>query len=298
MEEEFPEDILVVQHHYSDAFAIPWVGDRRSLYGVFGQPSVLFDGQNRIDGASSCLSATTNYRNAIEARLDETTSLSPVSINGQFLAGDTTLDGDATFTLIDPVALGSARAFILVIEDNVDYQGTTYHQISRAAHEEDVLLIDQDDQALVPFSIPVDPTWVLENLRVVAFLQKTSGDLEVHQTGLLQNASSVPLGEDPGFLTRIESVGPNPFYPQRGAGEATIRLQLSEQAAHAPVTLEIVDLQGRRVSRILDSQLVGGASSFAWDGRDAQGVPVEAGVFYVKLATGDGLRKSSVVVLQ
>ncbi len=296
MQDEFPEDILVVEHHHGDAFAIPWVADRRSLYGVFGQPSVLFDGQNRIDGASSCASATTNYRNAILSRLAETSSLSPVMIDGQFLAGATSLDGDATFTLVDPVTLESHRAFILVIEDNVLYQGTTYHQISRAAYEEDVLLIDQNDQAVVPFSIPTDASWVLENLRVVAFLQKNSGDLEVYQAALLQNASSVPLGDGPNLLTRIESVGPNPFHPQRGTGEATIRLQLSERAAQAPVSLEIVDLQGRRVNRILDSQLAAGDATFSWDGRDTQGVPVEAGVFFVKLATGDGLHRSRVIV--
>jgi hypothetical protein len=52
------------------------------------------------------------------------------------------------------------------------------------------------------------------------------------------------------------------------------------------VTLEVVDLQGRRVRTLLAGDRPAGRYSASWDGRDDAGGPAAAGVYFVRLAAG------------
>ncbi|MEK7315296.1 MAG: FlgD immunoglobulin-like domain containing protein [Candidatus Eisenbacteria bacterium] len=50
-------------------------------------------------------------------------------------------------------------------------------------------------------------------------------------------------------------------------------------------TVDVFDVQGRRVARVLSKSLVAGTASVVWDGRDNAGNEVAAGVYFVRVKT-------------
>jgi hypothetical protein len=73
---------------------------------------------------------------------------------------------------------------------------------------------------------------------------------------------------------------PNPFNPR-----TTVAFEL---AAPATVKLDVYDLSGRHVRTLVDGRTMpAGRHDAAWDGRDAAGRRVAAGVYFSHLRTGD-----------
>jgi hypothetical protein len=70
-------------------------------------------------------------------------------------------------------------------------------------------------------------------------------------------------------------VSPNPF-----GQETAVRFNLARER-HA--RLEVVDVTGRRVALLADRVLAAGPHTFPWDGRNAGGAPVAAGMYFVRL---------------
>jgi hypothetical protein len=83
----------------------------------------------------------------------------------------------------------------------------------------------------------------------------------------------------------VLAASPNPF-----RGDTLLRF--------APLAtrgvLEVHDVRGRRLTRV---DLPAGADRFAWDGADAGGRPTAAGIYFVRLLTGDSARTLRVVRL-
>jgi hypothetical protein len=94
----------------------------------------------------------------------------------------------------------------------------------------------------------------------------------------------VPYEEDPGFVRVIPSEfalsqnRPNPVSPT-----TTIRLSLPEAADYA---LSIHDVQGRVVRRF-EGSAQPGVVSILWDGRDQNGAPVSAGLYFYRVAADE-----------
>jgi len=99
-----------------------------------------------------------------------------------------------------------------------------------------------------------------------------------------------------GFASGVRGVGPNPFTLSGTAG-TTIRLRISDAAANQPARLDVVDLNGRLVRNLLDAPLAAGLHQQAWDGRDAAGQPVGAGIYYVRFSNAEGSNGARLVVL-
>lgn len=89
---------------------------------------------------------------------------------------------------------------------------------------------------------------------------------------------SVPQGTRAGMgFTR--SPGPNP-------SRAAVSFQFAVQKPGA-VAVEVFDAAGRRVAVVLDRSFDRGVHSASWDGHDAAGARVGAGVYYLRLRTPD-----------
>jgi hypothetical protein len=71
---------------------------------------------------------------------------------------------------------------------------------------------------------------------------------------------------------------PNPF-----GSATTVRFAVP---AEGPVNLEVFDVAGRRVARLVDRVLVAGSHAATWDGRDASGSRVASGVYLYRLTAG------------
>jgi hypothetical protein len=78
---------------------------------------------------------------------------------------------------------------------------------------------------------------------------------------------------------------PNPF---RDGTAIAFQLPQPERAR-----LEIFDVAGRKVATVLERELPAGAHRVVWDGRDAAGNEVSAGIYFYRLEAGvdEGLRK-------
>jgi predicted outer membrane repeat protein len=77
------------------------------------------------------------------------------------------------------------------------------------------------------------------------------------------------------------SVFPNPFH-----GLTQIELNVPD-ATH--VTVDIFDIQGRRVRRLLSRQLEAGQHQLAWDGTDAGGQALSSGLYLVRARIGEAV---------
>ena len=93
-----------------------------------------------------------------------------------------------------------------------------------------------------------------------------------------------PVAEDPAPVPALLlEAGPNPFEQSLG-----LRFALDRASG---VTLDVLDLGGRRVRRVMDGQLQApGAQNAAWDGRDEAGRVAPAGVYVLRLSAAGETR--------
>jgi hypothetical protein len=82
-------------------------------------------------------------------------------------------------------------------------------------------------------------------------------------------------------------------YPNPIRGGATIRYSVP---AGARVLIDVFDVQGRRVRRVLDCLETKGLHQAAWDGRSDRGRSLPTGVYFVRIAAGRETRSCQVVL--
>ena len=93
-----------------------------------------------------------------------------------------------------------------------------------------------------------------------------------------------------GYDTVLPPNVPNPFNP-----ETTIRFTL-EKAVH--VTLAIYDVNGKRVTTLIDDIREVGPHEARWDGTDATGSPVSSGVYFCLMRAGKTKLSRRMVLLK
>jgi hypothetical protein len=91
-------------------------------------------------------------------------------------------------------------------------------------------------------------------------------------------------------VTRIHGNYPNPFNPS-----TTIAFALE---AAGSVRLEVHDVSGRLVKRLVDGRMNAGPHSLRWDGTDTAGRPVATGVYVAKLDSGGQSDSRRLVLLK
>ena len=84
---------------------------------------------------------------------------------------------------------------------------------------------------------------------------------------------------------------PNPFNP-------ATTIPLTVPAGAAEVDLTIYNVLGQPVRRVWAGSLAAGEHRLAWDGQDAQGQPVAAGVYLYRLQVGDQTRIRKMVKIE
>jgi hypothetical protein len=99
---------------------------------------------------------------------------------------------------------------------------------------------------------------------------------------LAGTSAAVAVGDGPAPL-RVELAPalPNPFHD-----EATLRFTI-ERAG--PVRLDVYDVSGRHVRALVNEVREAGPHTARWSGRDDEGRPARAGVYFVRLASAGGV---------
>jgi hypothetical protein len=120
-------------------------------------------------------------------------------------------------------------------------------------------------------SLPLDPDGTVADLGPFFFPQGT-GAPEISDASIAMN------------------VAPNPF---RNATEISFTLHRT-----GPVLVEIVDVRGRRVSRLKEEALLPGTHRVAWNGRDDLGERVRSGMYFARIAFGGTVRSANLVLLE
>jgi hypothetical protein len=102
------------------------------------------------------------------------------------------------------------------------------------------------------------------------------------------------VGEEPGSAgrqRRLTAAVPNPFL-----GSTRIQYRL---AAPRQVALEIFDLTGRRVRRLVDHvRQLPGFHQYTWDGLTDDGIPAPAGIYYCRLTAGREVDTTKLTLLR
>ncbi len=90
-------------------------------------------------------------------------------------------------------------------------------------------------------------------------------------------------------VARLRQASPNPF-----AASTRIVFSLPRSGR---ARLDVYDVAGRLVRRLFDGDAGAGATGVTWDGRDDRGARLGGGIYYARLATGDGSSALKVVML-
>jgi hypothetical protein len=123
-----------------------------------------------------------------------------------------------------------------------------------------------------------DQTWVTAYLAVMG----------LHP--LLVEATDAPIVAAASAGAILQPNRPNPF-----ENETRIDFELVRAGA---VTLDVLGVAGNRIARIVDGSMTAGAHSVVWDGRDARGRRVPAGVYFTRVVAGERADVRKVLVLR
>lgn len=102
--------------------------------------------------------------------------------------------------------------------------------------------------------------------------------------------TSVVETAPPVTRTRIVSSQPNPF-----RSETTIRTEI---LSAGEVSVQVYDVSGRSVRTLFRGVRPAGRFEFVWDGRDGQGHPVSAGMYFVRLSAGGQTDESPILLMR
>jgi hypothetical protein len=100
----------------------------------------------------------------------------------------------------------------------------------------------------------------------------------------------VPPGGSGNAPLALGPIAPNPL-----AAGASLHFSIP---VGGRVTLELLDLQGRRIRTLVDGVVEAGVHSVDWNGATEEGVRVGPGVYFARLGTTLGRRSAKLVVLQ
>jgi len=104
----------------------------------------------------------------------------------------------------------------------------------------------------------------------------------VRSPGEWHGAVVLPVFSDlPGSQLYIMS-GSGNLYLGLWVPDTTLDLTDSFPSDNQRVRLEVYDVAGRRISRIINSRFLSGTHTVHWDGRDSNGILVHGGVYFLK----------------
>jgi hypothetical protein len=270
---------VLVAYEFADSFE-----QQRANYYGFGtvMPTIVGDGLADIR-PTALLTSCYNTLHALPSPLVITLK--------ENATGDFTAHIEA-----EQAVLGATFVMVAVLDEYVPANGggqshLPYHcKAFMTAVTGDAFSIGAGESVDIRKTFAVNPAWNYWQMGVVCWVQKPGGvnptaapqitsTNEVLQAAYVHATSTgVP---DPAAESRavLSAPSPNPF-----AGTARLAFALPA-AGH--VSLDLYDVSGRHVVRLLDADLPQGAHEALWNGVDAEGRRCGAGIYLARM-TYDG----------
>lgn len=147
------------------------VNDRINWYGVTGFPTVLFDGGSPVVGGTAYIATGAAYDPLVTAGIAQPSPLA-IRINSvDLVQPDGSINFDVTVAETMP-DIGNVVVRVFIMENNLVYQTKTYTDVIRDILPVQALTVSTLGQVQhVSMNFAVDPTWKLNDLWAVVFIQ-------------------------------------------------------------------------------------------------------------------------------
>jgi len=159
---------------------LPWSAARANFYNVAGYPTVRFDGSILHYGSyGSAIACANAYRTSVNQRLAVPSNL---AMHGTYNFSSSTISLTATIRKVDAVTLTNPIVVMAVLEDDVHSGAYTYEHVVRAGGGQAISLPSAGDSVTVTIDLPIGAGWNMDNINCAAWVQKSTGDLQVYQS--------------------------------------------------------------------------------------------------------------------
>lgn len=138
-------------------------------------------------------------------------------------------------------------------------------------------------------SVPNSFPGLIDELEIHSVAASAGQIADIHTAGALGKCPDGTTGVGrPAISVLSFAASPN---PSRGRFDFAINIPRP-----APVRLEIYDVAGRRVARLLDGKVLTGRQSLVWNGKNQSGSTVSGGVYFARLSVGGSTRMARLVI--
>ncbi len=159
-----------------------------------------------------------------------------------------------------------------ITNDGENWVNLEYTNTPSAAWVEEVFALE----AYIDLTANVQLRFIASDYLHASNVEGAVDDVEIVSV----ESGSQGVGAEP-RIRRIQLLpGPSPF-----TDAATIRLALPRAV---DASLRVMGVDGRVVTTLAEGRLAGGLHRIVWDGRDAAGQPVPAGIYLLRLITDAG----------
>ncbi len=117
-------------------------------------------------------------------------------------------------------------------------------------------------------------------------------------TFMIRGSTTGDDGRTVKYPARLYQNFPNPFNPS-----TVIRFDVPGRAegsgsTSARVVINIYDVRGSLVKRLVDSSMPAGPAEVTWDGMSENGIAVSSGIYFLRMITGEQLQTRKMVLLR
>jgi hypothetical protein len=209
--------------------------------------------------------------------------------------------------MVNDLPDGDYRLFVAITEDGVENLGPNGEPIHNQCFRwlfpgvEGISLDTAPGMNVYDVPVTLDPEWVFENLRAVAWVQDIPGGMVLNSGTVFLTEGVVSIDNDyvnddvdqndtPALVTRVAGAHPNPFNPMTTVKFSVARTQ--------HVTLAVYNMTGQRVATLVDGTFEAGEHPVQWNGTDASGRGVASGTYIVHMQSEDGVSASKIMLVR
>jgi hypothetical protein len=227
-----PAMIGIVEHHDSDPYSTPeTVARYDTYYGVTGFPTAFFDGGNDVVGGSHTQSMYPNYLQKYNTAIAVAT---PYELTATWVQNGASIDVTVNASQVGAATSSAMRVQAVLTESHiaVNWQGLSEcnfvnRDMYPDAGGQAVTLTNGGPAQTLTFTMPIDPTWVQNEMELVVWIEDGSTKqifngryMPLAVAAFTNDPSAVSVLNDLGASSCITSIAPD--VKIRNMGSATL----------------------------------------------------------------------------